>query len=228
MPKTGISLFTALAQHFRKVVRKAAAYTVLFTDEKVEINGAYTMTLPVLSTGIGTTMGERMLFFKNVHATAVGIVAAGSGNTIGGRASISLQPNEVVIIGAMCCDTDWEILYPAPMAAGVRNIINLVAETSGTTPINVIDATGCPVVGTIVSIVSNALDATAGNILIKNTNGTVSTIAKGTAAGVPVSATTLTTPQMAVGDLLTVESSATNGNSRVHIFLSTQQMTVNG
>jgi hypothetical protein len=228
MPKTGISLFSTLAQNFRKVTRKAAAYTVLLTDEKVETNGTVTMTLPVLSTMIGTTTGEKLYFFTNVHATLVGTIAAGAGNTIGGRASIALQPGESLIIGGMGADTDWEILWPSPMPAGLRNNVILVASTSGTTPINVIDATGCPVVGVIVSVKSCALDATAANILVKNTNGTICTIAKGTTAGGVVSATTLTTPHMAVGNLLTVESSATNGDSRVEIVLSTQGLTVSG
>jgi len=225
MSKSGISMFADLTQNFRAITTKAENYTVLATDEKVNINGAYTMTLFVLSTLLGTTSSKKVLGFENVHATAVGTVAAGTGNTIGGRASIDLQPGESLIIASDEGKTDWEILWPSPIPAGLRNVITLVKETSGTTAQNVIDATGCPVVGTIVSVVSYALDATAGNILIKNTNGTVSTIAKGTDAGAAVSSTTLVTPQMAIGDLLTVESSATDGNSRVVILLSTQTLT---
>ena len=164
MPKSGMSLFSQLAQNFRTVTRKAAAYTVTLADEKIEINGAYTMTLPVLSTFIGTTTGEKLYFFKNVHATAVGTIAAGSGNTVGGRASITIQPGEVAIVGAFGSGTDWEILWPSPTPAGLRNNVVLVAETSGTTPVNVIDATGCPVVGVVTSIKSCALDANAANI----------------------------------------------------------------
>ncbi len=228
MPKTGISLFSSLAAHFRAVVRKAAAYTVLATDEKIEINGTYTMTLPVLSTMQGTTMSKKLYWFKNVHATSLATIAAGTGNTLGGRTSIGLKPGESLIISAYNTATNWDILWPSPMAPGIRNFVTLIAETNDTTAVNVIDATGCPVVGQIVSVVSYALNATAANILVKNTNGTVCTIAKGTSAGGAVSATDLTTPQMAVGDLLTAESSATNGTSRVEIIISCQTLTVDG
>lgn len=228
MSKTGISLFTDLVQNFRNAARKAANYTVLLADEKVEINGAYTMTLPVISTMQGTTTSKKLLYFENVHATAVGTITAGSGNTLGGRASIGIKPGEKLIIAASETDTDWEILWPSPMPAGLRNIITLIATTSGTTAQNVIDATGCPVVGEVVGIVAEAQDTFAGNIAIKNTNGTIATIAKSTTAGLSVAATTLTTPQMAIDDLLTVESDSTNGNARVRIYLSCQTLTVDG
>lgn len=224
----GISDFVTDVFAHRISVTKAVAYTVLATDELVNINGAYTMTLPVLSTLQGTTYSSKTYKFANVHATAVGTVAAGTGNTIGGRSAINLKPGEHIIITGSATGTDWRIDRPFPLAPAIRNIVTLVCETSGTTAQNVIDASGSPVVGEIVSIVSLAQDATAANILIKNTNGTVSTIAKGTTAGAAVSATTLTTPNLAVGDLLTVESSATNGNSRVVILVSTQTLTKNG
>ena len=228
MGKTGISLFTSLIENIRAIVRKAAAYTVLLSDEKVEINGAYTMTLPVISTMQGTTTSSKTLFFENVNATSVGTVAPGSGNTIGGRASIDLRPGEKLVIAASETDTDWEILWPSPLPAGLRNIICLIATTDGTTPQNLVDADGCPVVGEVVDIVTTAQDTNAGNIVVKNATDTIATIAKSTTAGALVGATTLTTPQMAVGDLLTVESSTTNGNARVRVYLSTQTLTVNG
>lgn len=225
MPKTGISLFANLAQNFRKVTRKAAAYTVLLSDEKVETNGTVTMTLPVLSTAIGTTTGEKMYFFTNVHATLVGTVAAGTGNTVGGRASIALQPGESLIIGGYGADTDWEILWPSPLAPGLRNVVVLNATTNGTTPVNVIDANGATLTGVIVDVIITSLDVTAGNILVKIGANTVVTIAKGTAAGVLVGSGTLSTPAMKPGDVLTVESS-TAGNARVNIYVSTQTLTM--
>jgi hypothetical protein len=231
MSKTGISLFSALTAHFRSTARKTATYTVLATDERIQANGTFTSTLPVISTFVGSTASKKLYSFENVSNYTnnyQATIAAGTGNTIGGRANIVLKPGEKMVISTTETDTDWEILYPSPLAPGIRNFVTLVAETSDTTAINVIDASGCPVVGTIVSVVSYALNATAANILVKNTNGTVCTIAKGTSAGAAVSATDLTTPTMAVGDLLTVESSATNGTSRVEIVLSTQQMIASG
>ena len=228
MPKSGISLFAELAAHFRTVVRKAAAYTVLATDEKIEINGTYTATLPVLSTMQGTTTSKKLYWCKNIGTTTNATFAAGSGNTIGGRASWVLHPGESLIIAAYNTATDWEILWPSPIPAGLRNIITLIATTSGTTAQNLVDSTGCPVVGEVVDIVATAQDTFAGNIVIKNATNTIATIAKSTTAGLPVGATTLTTPQMAVDDLLTVESDSTNGNARVRVYLSTQTITVNG
>lgn len=231
MSKTGIDLFTSLVANVRSMITKAVAYTVLVTDEYIKVNATVTMTLPVLSTLIGTTASRKLYFFENISSAANGYlatIAAGSGNTIGGRASIALRVGEKLIITAGETDTDWEIIFPSPMAPGIRNIVTLVATTSGTTAQNVIDATGCPIVGEVVDIVAEAQDTFAGNILIKNTNGTIATIAKSTTAGLPVCATTLTTPSMAPGDLLTVESDSTNGNARVRIYLSVQTLTVNG
>ena len=228
MSKTGIDLFTTLAANVRNMVQKAATYTALITDEYIKGNATFTCTLPVISTFVGTTASRKLFFFENVSTAANGYVftiAAGSGNTIVGRASIALQVGEKLIIACSETDTDWEVIYPSPMAPGIRNNFVLIATTSDTTAINVIDASGCPVAGIITSVVSYAQNATAANILVKNTNGTVCTIAKGTSAGGAVSATDLTTPTMAIGDLLTVESSATNGTSRVEIVISTQTLT---
>jgi hypothetical protein len=231
MSKTGIDLFTTLAANCRTFQYETSTYTVLTTDDYIKGNGTFTATLPPLSSYVGTTNSKPMVFFENVSTAANGYVltvAPGTGNTIGGRTSISLNPGEKICIAASETDTDWTIAYPSPLAAGIRNNIVLVATTNDTTAINVIDAAGCPVAGQIVSVVSYAQNATAANILVKNANGTVCTIAKGTSAGGAVSATDLTTPTMAVGDLLTVESSVTNGTSRVEIVISTQTLTVNG
>ncbi|HEY6019181.1 MAG TPA: hypothetical protein VIY48_04555 [Candidatus Paceibacterota bacterium] len=231
MGKTGIDLFTSLAANVRSITTQTTTYTVLSTDEYVKGNGTFTATLPVISTLIGTTFSKKLYFLENISSAAnayILTVSAGSGNTIGGRSTITLQPGEKMAISATETDTDWEILFPSPMPPAVRNNFVVVATTSDTTAVNAIDASGCPVVGQIVSVVSYAQNATAANILVKNANGTVCTIAKGTAAGGAVSATDLSAPTMAVGDLLTVESSATNGTSRVEIVISTQTLTANG
>jgi hypothetical protein len=231
MSKTGIDLFSRLVANVRAYVTKTAGYTVALTDEYVKVNATVTMTLPVLSTLVGTTSSRKLYFFENVSSAANGYVAtiaAGSGNTIASRASVALRVGEKLIIAAGETDTDWEILWPSPLAPAIRNIVCLVATTDGTTAKHFVDASGCPVVGEIVDIVATAQDTFAGNILIKNTNGTIATIAKSTTAGVPIGAAALTTPSMASGDLLTVESDSTNGNCRVRVYLSTQTLTANG
>jgi hypothetical protein len=224
----GLRDFLSQSYNFRTVVTKAANYTVTLSDEWVKVNGTYTMTLPVISTMKGTLTSKKSFKFSNVGTTTKATITAGTGNTIGGRASIVLHPGESIIIEANEAATSWDICSPTPLAPGIRNIVTLIATTSGTTAQNVIDASGCPVVGEIVDIVTEAQDTLAGNIIIKNANGTIATVAKSTTEGLLVAATTLTTPSMAVGDLLTVESSTTNGNARVRIYLSTQTLTSNG
>lgn len=224
----GIRDFTKDTFSPRVITTQAANYTVLSTDELIQINGAYTMTLPVLSTLQGTTYHKKAYRFTNIHATSVGTITAGTGNTIGGRASINLQPGESITIEGLEGNTDWAINAPFPLAPAIRNVVPIIVTTSGTTAQNAIDSSGCPVVGVVVQVVAWAQDTNAGNIIVKNATDTICTIAKSTTAGLPVGATTLTTPQMAVGDKLTVESDSTNGNARVVIYLSTQTLTNNG
>lgn len=228
MSKTGIDLFTKLGGNARTFTTYTANATVAAADEYVKGNATCTLTLPVISTFIGTTQSKKLYFFENVSTAANGYVltiAAGSANTVGNRSTITLNPGEKLVISTSETDTDWNIVWPNPVPVGIRNYVTLMATTSDTTAVNVVDASGCPVVGQIVSVVSYAQNATAANILVKNANGTVCTIAKGTSAGGAVSATDLSSPTMAVGDLLTVESSATNGTSRVEIVISCQEMT---
>lgn len=227
MSKTGIDLFTQMTANVRAVANPTTTYTVLATDELINGNGTFTATLPVISTFQGTNQSRKMYFFKNISTAANGYtltVAAGTGNTIDGRATWTLKPGEVLVLSASETDTAWTVVYPNPVPAGLRNYITVVATTNDTTAVNVFGAAGCPFAGEIVSIVSLAQNATAGNILTKNANGTVSTIAKGTSAGAAVSATDLSAPTMAKGDTLTIESSATDGTSRVLLTLSTQQL----
>ena len=231
MSKTGISLFSAHTAHFRTEVRKAATYTVLATDERVQMNATFTATLPVISTFVGSTNSKKVYSFENVSTAAnnfIATVAAGTGNTIGGRASIELRVGEKLVIDCTETETDWAIIWPNPIPAGIRNLITLTATTSGTAVQNLVDASGSAVVGVIVGIQTDAQDTFAGDIVVKNTNGTVATIAKSTTAGLSVSAVALTTPTLALGDLLTVESSTTNGNARVFVTVSTQQLTAIG
>lgn len=226
--KSGITLFSTLAANVRDIKTKTSAYTLTKDDEHIKVNATATITLPVCTTLQGTTASKKVYLLENVSNTTnnyIATIAAGSGNTIGGRSTIALRVGEKIVISATETDTDWTINDPAPLAPGIRNVVTLVAETNDTAAVNLVDASGCPVAGVIVSAVSYAKNATDANILVKNTNGTVCTIAKGTTAGAAVSATDLSAPTVAVGDLLTVESSVTNGTSRVVVLLSTLQMT---
>jgi hypothetical protein len=213
--------FLGHTYNFRSVITKAASYTVLGTDELVQINGAYTMTLPVLSTLKGTMNTSKLLAFQNV-GTATGTVAAGSGNTINGKASFPLQPNEWLIITANAVDTDWTIVQPYPVPALLRQPFNMVVSTSGTTAQNVVDATGAPADINITAILTVALDTNAGNIVVKNGTNTVATIAKSTTAGLMVAAASLANAGVTKGSTFTAESDSTNGNASVIILGTTQ------
>ena len=232
MGKTGIDLFTSIVANMRAIVTAVANYTVLATDEYVKMNATATVTLPVLSTYQGTTKSRSFLVIENVSTAAnnyITTVSAGTGNTIGGRASISLRVGEKVMIAADETQTDWEIMYPSPMAPGVRNNVVLIVGCAQTTaPQNLVDASGSPVAGIIVSALSMSGDTTASNVIIKNGNGTVCTIAKGTYVGYCISATSLNLPTVAVGDALTAEMSDATATARVEVILSTQTLTANG
>jgi len=93
-----------------------------------------------------------------------------------------------------------------------------IATTNGTTPVLVFDAAGAPAAYTIKSIEVIALDPTAGNIIAKNAGSTVTTIAKGTTAGVPTGMSSLSNTAIAAGASLTVESSSA-GNATIIIIL---------
>lgn len=222
----GISNFAGETFNFNAVLVKAANYTVLLADEQINTNGAYTMTLPVISTMKGTYQSQKAYKFTNIHATATATISAGTGNTINGRASIALRAGESLIIKAGECDTAWTICDPYPIPVGIRNLVLLHASTNGTTPVNLIDASGSTVVGMIVDIDICNCDATAGNIITKVGNTAVSTVAKGTTANWRAGATTIDAHKIAVGDTLTVESSST-GNALVKVLVATQKEYLN-
>lgn len=95
------------------------------------------------------------------------------------------------------------------------SVTQAIKITNGTTPVNVF---GNPsgVGGVIQSISVQALDTTAGNIIIKDTAGTVATIAKGTVIGVITGAGAIANPTFTAAGILTIESSSV-GNAVVYI-----------
>lgn len=212
----GISDFTTQTFHPRVIVTKAANYTVLLTDELIQINGAYTMTLPVISTMQGTTTKKKTLKFTNIHATSDGTISAGTGNTIGGRASYVLKPNESIVIEAREIDTDWDIVSPIPTPKLLRHSFNAVATSNGTAAVDVFDSNGAPNNIVVTGAIAIATETATGNITVKNGTDTVTTIAKGTDLGSIVGATAIAYAAVASGDDITVESDG--GDCQVIIF----------
>jgi hypothetical protein len=218
---SGLKDFTTQAFSPRVVCTQAAGYTVLLSDEMIQINGAYTMTLPIINTMQGTTTHKKVYRFKNIHATANGTIAAGTGNTINGRAVYTLMPNEEVVILASETATDWTIASPFPPPALLRMPFSVALNTSGTTAQNVFDASGAPANIDVTAVLLVALDTNAGNIKVKNGTAVINDSTTGTAksstAGIMTGAVALTTPAVATGSIMTVESDSTNGNATVII-----------
>lgn len=93
----------------------------------------------------------------------------------------------------------------------------ITADTNGTTAVSVFGAGGYIRDITITGVYLISKDTTAGNITVENPTATVvSTIAKGTVAGVMVGASSLANTSVTAGTNLVVDSS-TAGNATVFI-----------
>ncbi len=213
----GLKDFIKETYHPTTIVTKAADYTVLLTDELVKINhsSAVTMTLPIISTMQGTTTHKKTYKFSN-EGTALSVVAAGSGNTIGGRSQITLRPGESIIITAHEADTDWTIDSPYPMPNTLRMPFSVAVDTNGTTAVNVFDEDGAPADLEVTAVIAIAKDTNAGNMILKQGTNTVASFAKSTTAGAVTGEDgALANQYYAKGDVMTVESSTTNGDGRI-------------
>jgi hypothetical protein len=183
----GLLDFTTQTFSPRVITRKAASYTVLVTDELIQVNGTYTMTLPPLDSLQGTTYARKVYKFQNVHATSTATIQPGTSavtnvaDTINGKASFALKPNEEIIIGGSEAATDWAITSPTTLPALTRASFSKVATTNGTTAVNIFDANGAPDNIVVDLVLATAHTTTgAGNITIKNGTDTLVTIAKST------------------------------------------------
>ena len=208
----GLKAFMAAGFSPRTIQQKAAAYTALLSDDQITATTAITVTLPVISSMIGTVVGKKVMKLKSAAAYSM-TVAPGSGNTIGGLAGYVIPINQSIIIAADQGDTDWEILSP-DTSQGIANRFHqtIIATTNGTTPVNVFSSAGAPIPFTVESFESIAADATASNIILKNGTNTVASVAKGTTANAVVGEEALANTAVVAGAGFTVESSGT-GNS---------------
>lgn len=220
---------------------KTASYTALMTDDEIRVNGAYTVTLPVISTMSDYQKGAKTLKIKNINSTTVTTVTitAGTGDTIedgssAGASSIYLYANDdYVILEADIFTKQWKRRYPKPQITDVhrkdgeitgeklsldKHYFTTATVTSGTTAQNVFGSAGAPDHMTIVTAFCIAQDTNAGNIVIKNGTNTVATFAKQTTAGYMQGEDgSLANTSVAAAATCTVESSTTNGNGMVVI-----------
>jgi hypothetical protein len=225
----GIKDFTTESHSFRNIVTKAASYTVTLSDEMVQINGTYTMTLPPLNSLQGTLFAKKVYAFKNVNTSGLlATIAPGTNtvtavaDTIGGKASLVIRPNETVVITGRDNSTDWLITSPYPIPALRRVPFTVVKTTNGTTAVHIFSSNGAPTDIFVDEILVNALDTIASTITITGGAQTVSAIAKGTTLSAITPATTITYPAVAAGSTFSMVGDGT-GDARVTVIGTMQQ-----
>lgn len=221
--------------NFRNAVVKSAAYTAAASDDYLKVSGTTTITLPVISSTFDQSLTKDKVYKIENSGTAVVTVAAGSGNTIDGGSSYTLNLNgDYVIITIDATRTNWRLVYPDPLLTGSVSLkddtitgVKLVTSsmymvvakaTSGTTAQNVFGSGGAPHALTVTSVAAIAKDINAGNMILKIGANTVASFAKSTTAGVVTGEDGALVSNTAVaGDVVTVESSTTNGDGVVLI-----------
>lgn len=166
---SGLNVFSTGTPAYRVSILKAAAYTALITDELIQINGAYTVTLPPLNTLQGTTYHKKTYAIQNVSTTAVNVTIQPGTNTvtnvadtINSKAVWTVMPNETLVINGNEGDTNWTITSPTPIPALNRATFTIVVQTSGTTAVNVFDANGAPANIDITAVMVQVLTANSG------------------------------------------------------------------
>lgn len=231
-----LNLFSTQTFNPRVIASKAADYTVLTTDEQVTMTGATarTFTLPALDSLRGTMLGGTKVYsFINSGTANLTIQPGTSGitgtaDTIAKSAVYTVKPNETLLISGHSSLTDWGIGSPMSVPAMGRNTFTVTLNTSGTTPQNIIGASGAPVNLTVTAVLLVALDTNAGNVKVKNGTSVINDSTGGTAksatAGIVTGAVALTTTAVAAGAVFTVESDSTNGNATVIIVGTTQSI----
>lgn len=230
--------FQTPASNPRSIVRKAANYTALWTDFEIEINGAYTVTLPAISELATNGLGSKTLKIENAGSSTV-TISCNSADTIedgssDGATSIYLyNQNDYVILETDLAASQWKRVYPKPSfdasqyvkddsITGIKMVDGkhyhaISVDTNGTTAVDVFSSAGAPAALTITGIMAVAKDTVAGNISLTNGTSTVSQFAKSTTAGVVTGEDgALANTTVTSADTLTVVSSST-GNARVTI-----------
>jgi hypothetical protein len=233
---SGLKDFTTLAPAYRAIIRKAATYTVLATDEYVQINGTYTMTLPALDSLQGTTYHKKAFYFENIHATSDATIqpgtsaVTGTADTIEGKALYTLKPNEIIVISGSEAGTDWKIGSPTPQPALTRVYWSVVVAHNGSAAVNVFDANGAPANIDVTAVLFQVVTACSGvlNVFQDGTSSiaTISVTTANAAGAVMAPAVTLANKAVAKGTAMTValtSAGTAGGAGNVIIFGTMQQ-----
>lgn len=223
----------------RNVKRVAANTTLTASDNEVKVNGAYTMTLPAITSLFQD--GNGGVAFKIYNAgTSTVTISCNAADTIedgsaAGTTSIYLYANtDYVVLRADLQKKQWKHVWPSPVfnasahnkdysVTGEKTEVkkyygSVVVDTNGTTAVNVFSSSGAPCALTITGITGIAQDTNAANITLTNGTSTVSTFAKSTTLGAVTGEDgDLTYSSVTASNTLTVVSNATNGDARCTI-----------
>lgn len=223
--------------NYRNVVTKTTTYTVLATDELVKLNptSTFTATLPALNSFQGTTTAKKVYRFDNV-GTTYATIAPGTdsvtnvANTIGGKSTYVIKPNETVVLTGQNGATNWTIASPVPQPAGVRMTWRQWVTTGSGTVVNVFDADGAPANLTVTGVTVTKVTASATPSVIYVRAGTsgaadsalIASITPGSVAGAVVGAVVLTNTSVAKGAVIEAYGAA---GDFIAIDYTTQQYT---
>lgn len=222
--------------NFRNSKLVAAATTLTGDDEEVQINGAYTMTLPSIISLYQDGKGDKAYKIYNYGGSTVTISSDAldtieDGSAAGATSVYLYDAADYIIIAADLQKRQWRKVWPKPAIDGSQNLKDasvkghkmiggkiygaVTVDTNGTTAVNVFGSAGAPDDLTLTGISAIAKDTVAGNITLTNGTSAVSTFAKSTTAGVVVGEDgALTYYSVTAADTVTVASSATNANGR--------------
>ena len=238
----GLNDFTTETFNYRDVKEKTASYTVLAADEYVKANGTITLTLPPINSFQGTTYGKKTYRLENINTSSLnGTIQPGTNtvtavaDTIGGKATYTLRPNETIIISASSVDTDWAIVSPVTMPSMRRASWTATATIDGVTEASLFGANGAPdnliITGitTIATVASNAPTIAyvyqgAGSVqwLTNSATAMIASIAPASQIGLMKGAVILTNTAVAKGTVINTMSSAAGSGHIVTVYGTTQ------
>jgi hypothetical protein len=229
--------------NFTRSVSKSASYTVTTDDEHIIVTADATLTLPSIATLLPAGVGTKTYYFEVSGSGVTITLAANSADKLNGLSSTNITltgDGATLSITSDAVQKNWELASDMPYLGSVnlqdnavttpkinngavtgaktsltKHYPTIVADTSGTDPVTVVTA---PVAMTIKSVTAIAQDTNAGNIVVKNGTDTVATFAKSTTAGLVTGEEgALTNASVSAAAAVTVESSTTNGDGRVHV-----------
>jgi hypothetical protein len=200
-----------------------AATTALVTDGRINCGGTtdYALTMFAQSALVNGEAGYAI----KVTASGTGTISIipASGETINGSSGYTLTPGDECIITYEYGKKNW-LVQPRFIRQDATTTPHvIVANTNGTTAVDVFGSGGAPRALVITDVILTALDTTAGNIIVTNAGATVCTIAKGTTDTALVGQSALANVSVAKNAAVQVDSSSA-GDAAVKIFYQTTEL----